>query len=203
MSGLRRVTDAVVHRRGEEPSQARKSPGLTNFDPIVLERGRTHDEEFERWANLVYDIASGGPALSRFRKDILIQLLNEAGVLVVSFRVYRCWPAEYVALSELDARASATSFEVLVLEHEGWERDREVTEPDEGSSSAGGGSSAQARSADEVDGIGEERSGKLGRAGFGSLDALAAADPELVASTLGVSSARAQSFVAEARRLLR
>jgi phage tail-like protein len=129
VSGLRRTTDVVVHRDGSDPNQQRRSPGLTTWEPIVLERGRSHDPEFERWAALVHGVSTGGVALAGFRKDIALDLFNEAGQKVMSFLVYRCWPSEYIALGQLDSRASETVFETLVLQHEGWERDEAVTEP--------------------------------------------------------------------------
>jgi phage tail-like protein len=111
----------------------RKSPGRTQFSPIVLERGVTHDHDFEAWANKVW--TGAGPAvelsLKDFRKDMRIEVLNEAGQLALAWRVYRCWPSEYVALAELDANAGAVAIEHLVLENEGWERDVDVPEPAE------------------------------------------------------------------------
>jgi len=45
MSSLRRVTEAVTHREGGDPSTVHKSPGQTSYEPVVLMRGRTHDTE--------------------------------------------------------------------------------------------------------------------------------------------------------------
>jgi phage tail-like protein len=131
VSGLTRTTDVVLHRDGDEPNQQLASPGLTAWEPISLERGRTHDPAFERWAGLVHDVSTGGVALAGFRKDIVIDLFNEAGQRVMSFLVYRCWPSQYTALGQLDGRTSAVAFETLVLQHEGWMRDEAVGEPDE------------------------------------------------------------------------
>ena len=39
ISALRRTTEVVEHREGGDPSMSRKSPGLTKFDAITLERG--------------------------------------------------------------------------------------------------------------------------------------------------------------------
>lgn len=132
VSPLRRTTEVVTHREGGEPSRARKSPGLTGWDPIRLERGRTHDTEFESWARKVWNqsaVVGAEVSLADFRKDIVVELLNEAGQLVIAFKVFRCWPSEYVALGELEANGSSIAFEMLVLEHEGWERDADVKEP--------------------------------------------------------------------------
>lgn len=134
VSALRRTTEVVTHREGGDPSIVRRSPGLTTYEPIVLERGRTHGEAFEKWANKVWNFGAGmgsEVSLADFRKDIIIHLSNEARQLVMAYKVYRCWPSEYVALSELDANGGSVAFESLVLQHEGWERDYEVTEPSE------------------------------------------------------------------------
>jgi phage tail-like protein len=134
VSALRRTTEVITYRTGSEPSASRKAPGRTSFDPITLERGVTHDTEFEEWANRVWRLGAGPGAevsLATFRKDIVIELLNEAGQVVKAYVVYRCWPCEYQALPGLDANAGDVAIEKLVLEHEGWERDQSVTEPSE------------------------------------------------------------------------
>ncbi|HLO15029.1 MAG TPA: phage tail protein, partial [Anaerolineales bacterium] len=130
----KRTTEVVSHREGGDPSLQRRSPGQTTYEPIVLIRGRTHDLEFEKWANKVWSFGSGmgtEVSLKDFRKDMIIELYNEAGQLVMAFKVYRCWPSEYVALSDLDADNTSIAFESITLQHEGWERDYEVTEPAE------------------------------------------------------------------------
>lgn len=138
ISALRRTTQVVEHREGGDPSLERRSPGTTAYAPIMLERGRTHDVEFERWANKVWQIGAGLGAevsLKDFRKDIFIELLNEAGQLVMGFKVYRCWPSEYVALSDLSANGeTSVAIESLTIQHEGWERDTSIPEPAEPSS---------------------------------------------------------------------
>jgi phage tail-like protein len=134
VSALRRITEVVVHREGGDPSLQRRSPGQTSYEPIVLSRGRTHDVEFENWVNKVWNFGSGGGSevsLKDFRKDIIIELYNEAGQLVMAFKVFRCWPSEYVALSDLDAGNTSIAIESITLQHEGWERDFEVVEPQE------------------------------------------------------------------------
>jgi len=134
MSSLRRVTEVVTHREGGDPCTVHKSPGQTSYEPVVLMRGRTHDTEFEKWANKVWNYGSGLGAeasLMDFRKDIIIELYNEAGQLVMAFKVYRCWPSDYIALSDLDANDTSVAFESITIQHEGWERDYSVTEPAE------------------------------------------------------------------------
>jgi phage tail-like protein len=134
VSALRRTTEVVEHREGGSPSTSHKSPGRTKFDAITLERGVTHDPEFEAWANKVWKLGAGlgsEVSLADFRKDIVIELLNEAGQVVHAYKVYRCWPSDYVALGDLDAHAAHVAFEQLTLQNEGWERDTSVVEPKE------------------------------------------------------------------------
>ncbi|MGI8565256.1 MAG: phage tail protein, partial [Pyrinomonadaceae bacterium] len=122
------------HREGGDPSSSRKSPGRTEYDPISLERGVTHDKEFEQWANKVWNFGSGLGAevsLKDFRKDIIIEVYNEAGQLAIAYRVFRCWVSEYQSLPDLDANANAVAIQSIKLEHEGWERDFDVAEPAE------------------------------------------------------------------------
>jgi phage tail-like protein len=129
---LRRETDVVEHREGGDPSTSRKSTGRTRFEPITLERGITHDHDFEQWANQVWRLggaAGAETALANFRKDVIIELHNEAGQLVIAYKVYRAWPSTFQALPELDASTNAVAIETLVLQHEGWERDMDVHEP--------------------------------------------------------------------------
>jgi phage tail-like protein len=134
VSSLKRTTEVVKYREGGDPSSSRKMPGRTEFEPITLERGVTHDTEFEKWANKVWNFGSGlgsEVSLKDFRKDIIIELYNEAGQLVISYRVFRCWVSEFQALPDLDANANAVAIAHLKLENEGWERDLSVTEPAE------------------------------------------------------------------------
>jgi phage tail-like protein len=134
VGALRRITEVVEHREGGDPSTSHKSPGRTTYEPITLERGVTHDLEFERWANKVWSLdAPLGTEVSLrdFRKDIVIETLNEAGQVTHAWQVFRCWPSEYQAIGDLDANGNAVAIEHLVLENEGWRRDLEVTEPAE------------------------------------------------------------------------
>jgi phage tail-like protein len=134
IGALKRTTEPVKHREGGDPSTSRKSPGRSEFEAITLERGVTHDREFEAWANKVWSFGSGLGAessLKDFRKDIIIEVYNEAGQLVLAYKVFRCWVSEFQALPDLDANANAVAIQTLKLENEGWERDVEVVEPTE------------------------------------------------------------------------
>jgi phage tail-like protein len=135
LSGLRRTTAVISHREGGDPSSSRKSPGRTDYEPITLERGVTHDTDFENWANKVWRLGSGPGtevSLVDFRKDIVLELYNEAGQLALAYKIFRCWVSEYQVLPDLDANANAVAIEHIKLENEGWERDHSVSEPVEG-----------------------------------------------------------------------
>ena len=134
LSPLVRRTEVVLHREGGDPSTTRKSPGRTEYEAITLERGVTHDVEFEQWANKVWNYGAGlgsEVSLKDFRKDIILELYNEAGQKVLAYNIYRCWVSEYVALPDLDANAAAVAIQHIKLENEGWVRDPAVVEPAE------------------------------------------------------------------------
>lgn len=134
VSALVRTTEVITHREGGDPSSSHKSPGASKYEPVTLERGITHDLAFEQWANKVWNREGQGGtevSLKDFRKDVRIELYNEAGQLVMAYTVFRCWPSEFQAVPELDANTSAVAFQSLTLENEGWERDYDVHEPQE------------------------------------------------------------------------
>lgn len=134
VSVLKRTTEVVKHRDGGDASSSRKSPGRTEYDAITLDRGVTQDVAFEQWANKVWDYGAGlgmEVSLADFRKDIILEMYNEAGQLVIAYKIYRCWVSEFQALPDLDANANAVAIQHIKLENEGWERDTSVTEPKE------------------------------------------------------------------------
>ena len=121
VSALKRTTEVVKHRDGGDPSTSRKSPGRTEYEAITLERGVTHDPEFEKWANKVWNFGAGlggEISLKDFRKDIMIEVYNEAGQMAIAYKVYRCWVSEFQALPDLDANANA----VAIQTHQARER---------------------------------------------------------------------------------
>jgi len=134
VGALKRTTEVVKHREGGDPSSSRKSPGRTEYDAITLERGVTHDKEFEQWANKVwqYGVALGQEtSLKDFRKDMILAVYNEAGQLAISYHIYRCWVSEFQAVPDFDANANAVAIQHIKLENEGWKREDETPEPSE------------------------------------------------------------------------
>ena len=129
----------AIHRsggasRGWRPEHEPQIPGRSKYEPVTLERGVTHDVDFEQWANKVWNFGEGPGSevsLADFRKDIVLDVFNEAGQQVLSYRIFRCWVSEYQALPDLDANANAVAIQTLKLENEGWERDYDVAEPAE------------------------------------------------------------------------
>ena len=138
VSGLKRTTEVVAHREGGDPSIIHKSPGRSDYEPIMLERGVTHDTEVETWANKVWNYTARRTegrgreeSLADFRKEIILEIYNEAGQLALTYTLHRCWVSEYNPLPELDANANAVAIQSIKLENEGWEVDPAVTEPTE------------------------------------------------------------------------
>lgn len=134
VSSLKRTTEVVKHRDGGDASSSLKSPGRTEYEAITLERGVTHDKDFEQWANKVWNYGSGlgsQVSLKDFRKNLIINVYNEAGQLAIAYKVYRAWVSEFQALPDLDANANAVAIQHIKLENEGWVRDYELNEPSE------------------------------------------------------------------------
>ena len=131
-SALKKTTEKVEWREGGDPSSPHQLPGKTKYDPVTLTGGVTHDTTFEDWANKVNNFkGDASMSLKSFRKDITIDVFNEAGQKVLSYNLFNCWVSEYQALPELDANANAVMIQTIKLENEGWERDVAVTEPTE------------------------------------------------------------------------
>lgn len=131
VTGLKRMTEVVEHRDGSDPSTGRKSPGRSKFEAITLERGVTQDLDFEAWANKVWALGTNlgsEVSLRGFRRDLILELMNESGQSVLKYKVFRCWVSEYQALPDLDANANAIALQHVKVENEGWERDIAVTE---------------------------------------------------------------------------
>jgi phage tail-like protein len=134
VSALKRSTKVVEFREGGDPSTSRKLPGRTEYEPITLESGLTHDLAFVQWANKVWNYGAGlgkESSLADFRKNISIYLLNEAGQVALVYNVYRCWVSELTILPDLDANGEAVAIRSMQLQNEGWEQDYDEREPKE------------------------------------------------------------------------
>ena len=132
VTGLKRSADLVEYKEGGNPL-ARKGVGRMKYEAVTLDRGVTHDTDFSDWANApqVLDTGAAKATLKDLRKNIRIVLQNERGQPVHAYILWRCWVSEYQALPDLDAGANAVALEHIKLEHEGWEHDLTVTEPNQ------------------------------------------------------------------------
>ena len=132
VSALKRTTEVVKHRDGGDNSTDHKSPGRTTYDSITMERGLTHDPEFELWANKVHPYAGDAAMdLANYKKELTLEMMNEKGHVVFRYFLHFCWISEFTALPELNANANALAIESLKIELEGWERDPDTKEPNE------------------------------------------------------------------------
>jgi phage tail-like protein len=132
VGALKRTTEVVKHRSGGENSIDHKSPGRTSYEGITLERGITHDLEFEAWANKVHTY-EGDTAmdLAGYKKELTLEVMNEKGQVALRYFLHACWVSDFTAVPDLDANANAVAIENMKIELEGWERDTDTTEPDE------------------------------------------------------------------------
>ena len=132
IGSLKRSSDVIEYKQGGD-AITRKGLGRTKYEPITLERGVTHDPDFEDWANAAQVLDKGAPStsLANLRKEVRIDLLNEAGQPVHRYKVHRCWVSEFQALPDLDGGGNAVAIETIKLENEGWEHDLSLAEPKE------------------------------------------------------------------------
>jgi phage tail-like protein len=130
MSALKRTTELIEYREAGENITSRKMPGKTSYQAVTLEAGVTYDTAFQDWANLVNDFASHSiTSLGDFRKNVTLDIFNEAGIKAISYNLYRCWVSEYQAFPDVDAAANAVAITTIKLEYEWFERDQAVNEP--------------------------------------------------------------------------
>jgi phage tail-like protein len=133
MTALKKKTEPVKWRTAGDPTHERVLPGGTSYEPVTLEQGLTHDPVFEQWANLVNNLeGSAAMSLKGFRKDIIINVLNLQGQVAIAYKLTRAWVSDYQAVPDLDAGSMNTvGIQSVTLQHEGWTRDLDVSEPQE------------------------------------------------------------------------
>ncbi len=132
VGALKHTTEVVKYRSGGDNGWEHKSPGRTTWDAITMERGITHDRDFETWARMVtsWD-GDASKDLVNYKRHLTLEVMNEKGQVALRYFLHDCWVSEYTAIPELDASGNAVAIESLRLELEGWERDPGATEPDE------------------------------------------------------------------------
>ncbi len=133
VGALKRTTEVVKHRDGNDNSHDIPSPGRSSYEGITMERGVTHDLEFERWANMVHPYAGDAAMdLQNYKQELTLEVMNEKGHVALRYFMHGCWVSEFTAVPELDANANAIAIESIKVELEGWDRDPATTEPNEG-----------------------------------------------------------------------
>ncbi|HVZ41844.1 MAG TPA: phage tail protein [Candidatus Kapabacteria bacterium] len=131
VGALKRTTEVVKHRDGGDNSHDSKSPGRTSYDAISMERGITHDAEFEAWANKIHSWAGDSAMdLANFKKELTLEIMNEKNQVAFRYFLHDCWVSEFTSVPELNANANAVAIESIKIEINGWERDTDTKEPD-------------------------------------------------------------------------
>jgi phage tail-like protein len=120
LGGLKRTSEIVKDNQSLTASQ-QKAAQRSKYEAITLERGVTHDREFENWASEVAEREDAAGSKSS-RRAILIGECDEPGHFVQSYRLVRAWVSDE-ASPDLDASANAVTIETIKLENEGWRRD--------------------------------------------------------------------------------
>lgn len=131
VGSLKRTTEVVKHRDGGDNSHDSKSPGRTSYDAVTMERGITHDLEFEAWANKIHSWAGDAAMdLANFKKELTLEVMNEKNQVAFRYFLHDCWVSEFTSVPELNANANAVAIESIKIEINGWERDPDTKEPD-------------------------------------------------------------------------
>ena len=134
VGALKRTTEVVKHREGGDPTSSRSrpaAPSTRRSRSSAASRTTSSSSSGRTRSGTSARASAPRSSLKDFRKDIIIEVYNEAGQLALAYKVYRCWVSEYQALPDLDANANAVAIQHIKLENEGWERDYEVPEPTE------------------------------------------------------------------------
>jgi phage tail-like protein len=129
---LKRTTEVIKHRDGGDNSNDYPSPGHTNYDPIIIERGITFNaHQFEEWANWVHHNSEGDVSGNRntFRRDLILTSMDENGIPCMRYILYGCWVSDFTALPELDANSNSIAIESITIQLNRWKRDLDLPEP--------------------------------------------------------------------------
>ena len=87
-----------------------------------MERGVTHDLEFEAWANRIHPYTGDAAMdLAGYKKELTLEVLNEKGRIALRYFLFGCWVSEFTAVPQLDANANTVAIESIKIELEGWD----------------------------------------------------------------------------------
>jgi phage tail-like protein len=126
VAGLKKVgalmrTTQVNKYRDSDGTEI-KTPGNTEISSLTLERGITQDEQFIKWADMIYS-STDTREKAGYKKDLILELLNNQGVTVHRYFLTNCWVSEFTTIPELDSEANTVAIERIKIELEGYTRD--------------------------------------------------------------------------------
>ena len=103
MSALKRTTEPVVAPRGRRPVARAQEPGQVEVRRRDARARRHATTRRSRRGPTSCTRSSSPISLKNFRKDVIVDVFNEAGQKVLSYQLFRCWVSEFQALPALDA----------------------------------------------------------------------------------------------------
>jgi phage tail-like protein len=121
VSGLKMNTDVVEYREGGDNLTVSKSPGLTKFDPITLERGMSEDTDMWDWASKIFHIDETSHSQVKYRANVKIKLKGRNGAVVKAWEIPNAWISKYET-GEFDAMGNNVMLETIELQHEGFKK---------------------------------------------------------------------------------
>jgi phage tail-like protein len=121
MTALKVTNETIEWRAGDSPKVVKKLLGRASYADVTLEKGLSDDPTFQDWANLAHH-TDGDEATSpaTFRKDIRLQILNEAGQLQLEYTLKQCWVSEFQAAPDMDSNGKAVAISSIKLCYEGF-----------------------------------------------------------------------------------
>lgn len=119
-TGLKMNTDVVEYREGGEITTPHKSPGLTKFENITMERGYSDSLDMWNWARQVFSLSNGIVPDPEFRRNISIILLDRVNQEAKRWTIYRAWVGNYIG-GDFDAMSSEVLIEQMEIVHEGFD----------------------------------------------------------------------------------
>ena len=120
MSPLKKTSEGMKYSEGN--STGTLIPDKMKYEAIILERGVTYDARFEKWMNSGPYLGQGHGFLAEsFKKDLIIEVNNERGMLALSYEIYDCLVSQYQRIP-LDTNSNVMGIYHLKLNCEGWKR---------------------------------------------------------------------------------
>ena len=119
VSALNWSAKDAQHRQDDDDYVGGTSSIYATNPAITLERGVTLDLEFEQWVGRLF---APGDGIMDVRRDLIVEVYDEAGQLALAYEIRGCWVSEYQSLTDLDANANAVAIAKIKLENAGWKQ---------------------------------------------------------------------------------